>query len=283
MRYVNYLLDGRMRIGEVLDDSVVPLDAPAPLGPNSSPEALAGARRITAEASPLSKVRLPPLVQNSAKILCVGLNYRSHVEETGRELPTYPVLFPKFASSLIGPRDDIEIPAESHQVDYEGELAVVIGRPGRRIPREQALQHVLGYTVANDVTMRDYQYKTHQWLQGKAWDRSTPLGPWLVTPDELDLSRAAITTTLNGTTVQSSDLSRLIFPVDELIATISEFTALEPGDVILTGTPSGVGYRREPQLFLTPGDVVTVAIDGIGELTSSVRAENVRSGEAGPA
>ena len=213
------------------------------------------------------------MVPHPTKVFCVGLNYRAHIEESHRELPTYPVLFPKYASSLVGPDEDIELPAESHQVDYEGELAVVIGRAGRRIPRAAALSHIAGYTVANDVTMRDFQYKTHQWLQGKAWDRSTPLGPFLVTPDEVDVSSARITTTLNGEVVQDSDLSMLIFDVATLVSTISEFTELLPGDVILTGTPSGVGYRRTPQLFLSPGDTVTVEIAGVGRLSSRVAAE----------
>lgn len=271
MRYVNYAGDSGHGVAEVRDDHLLPLEGVPPLGPQTQPDELLRARRLDRLALPLGPGSLPPLVASPAKILCVGLNYRSHVDETGRELPTYPVLFPKYASTLIGPQDDIEVPPESHQVDYEGELAVVIGRRGRRIPRDRALSHVLGYTVANDVTMRDYQYRTHQWLQGKAWDRSTPLGPWLVTPDGLDLAEAAITTTINGTTVQSSTLSRLIFPVEELIAIISEFTELQPGDVILTGTPSGVGYRRDPQLFLRPGDEVTVTVEGIGSLTNVVR------------
>jgi acylpyruvate hydrolase len=165
------------------------------------------------------------------------------------------------------------LPPESVQVDYEAELAVVIGRRGRRIPVDQADAHVLGYTVCNDVTMRDYQYKTHQWLQGKAWDNSTPLGPYLVLPSEADLTAAGIRTLLNDEVLQSSDTSKLIFDIPTLISTISEFTTLEPGDVILTGTPGGVGYRRDPQVFLRDGDVVTVEVDGVGTLANRVRAE----------
>jgi acylpyruvate hydrolase len=158
-------------------------------------------------------------------------------------------------------------------VDYEAELVVVIGKAGRRISRAAALDHVLGYTVANDVTMRDYQYKTHQWLQGKAWDRSTPLGPELVTPDEADVSAAAVRTVLNGATLQSSDTSKLIFDIPTLVATVSEFTEVLPGDLILTGTPGGVGYRRDPQVFLHDGDEVAVEVGGIGRLVNRVRAE----------
>jgi acylpyruvate hydrolase len=155
-------------------------------------------------------------------------------------------------------------------VDFEGEMAVVIGRAGRRIAEADALDHVLGYTVANDITMRDFQYKTHQWMQGKAWDASTPLGPYLVTPGEIDIDAAGIRTVLNGEKMQESDLSQLIFTVPRLIATISTFTALRPGDVILTGTPGGVGYRREPKVSLSVGDWITVEIDGIGTTQNEV-------------
>ncbi|MGI5169055.1 fumarylacetoacetate hydrolase family protein [Spirillospora sp. CA-253888] len=229
-----------------------------------------------AEADPegveLAGLTLLP-VAHPGKVFCVGLNYRSHVAETGRELPTYPVLFPKFASNLVGHGAPITLPPESAQVDYEAELAVVIGEGGRRIAREAAFDHVLGYTIANDVTMRDYQYKTHQWTQGKAWDDSTPLGPVLVTADELDPGKLDIELRLNGRQMQSANTDRLIFDIPELVAVVSEFTRLEPGDVILTGTPGGVGFRRDPQVFLADGDVVEVEVEGIGTLRNTVRAE----------
>jgi acylpyruvate hydrolase len=203
----------------------------------------------------------------------VGLNYRSHIEETRREDSRYPVLFTNFASALLPADGVIELPPESDQVDYEGELAVVIGRTGRRIGEADAQNHVLGYAVANDVTMRDYQYKTHQWLQGKSWDRSTPLGPDIVTPGEVDIDSAGIQTVLNGVVLQSSDLGRLIFAIPRLIAYISTFTALDPGDIILTGTPGGVGFRRDPQVFLRPGDKVDVEIQGVGRISNVARPE----------
>jgi acylpyruvate hydrolase len=273
MAYASYEFSGRRWVGRVEGDRLVPLAGLSELGRDTPAGVLASAPDAAEAPVPVSSVRLLPVVPNPDKILCVGLNYHSHVGETGRELPSYPVLFTKFASSLIGASDDIVLPPESAQVDYEAELAVVIGRPGRRIPRASALEHVLGYTVANDVTMRDYQYKTHQWIQGKAWDRSTPLGPYLVTPGEVDLASAGIRTVLGGTTLQSSDLSKLIFDVPTLIATVSEFCTLLPGDVILTGTPGGVGYRRSPQVFLADGDEVVVEIDGVGRLANRVRAE----------
>jgi acylpyruvate hydrolase len=211
------------------------------------------------------------------------LNYHAHVEETKRELPSYPVLFTKFPEALVGPYAPIVKPLESNQVDYEAELAVIIGRLARRVAVEQAGEFVAGYTVANDVTMRDYQYKTHQWLQGKAWSRSTPLGPFLVTPDEVgDPGRLDIGLYLNGQRMQASNTERLIFDVPTIVSHLSEFVTLEPGDVILTGTPGGVGYRRDPQVFLQPGDRVRVEISGVGTIENEVvdeRASSMRSRE----
>jgi acylpyruvate hydrolase len=218
-------------------------------------------------------VHFRPVVPQPDKIICVGLNYKAHVGETGRDMPEYPVLFNKFASSLIGAYDPIAVPAESVQVDYEGELAVIIGRAGRRIARQDALAHVMGFSVANDVTMRDYQYKTHQWLQGKAWDGSTPVGPYLHTPAEVDVTSTGLRTLLNGVKMQESDTSLMIFDIPTLISTISEFATLLPGDIILTGTPGGVGFRRDPQVFLKPGDEVAIEIDGLGAVRNQVVAE----------
>ena len=270
MAYATYIHDGQTRVGELRDTQLVPLTGIAELGATTTPEVLAGAVREESAAVPVADVALRPVVPNPTKVFCVGLNYRDHVLETKRELPSYPVLFPKYASSLIGAHDTIVLPEESNQVDYEGEMAVVIGRGGRRIPQSDAVAHVLGYTVANDITMRDFQYKTHQWMQGKVWDRSTPVGPYLVTPDEIDIDHAGIRTVLNGEKMQESELSQLIFTVPQLIATISTFATLQPGDLILTGTPGGVGYRREPQVFLTDGDRITVEIDGIGAVSNAV-------------
>jgi acylpyruvate hydrolase len=275
MAYANYELNGQNHVGEVHGDHLIPLTGLTEIGPDTPTDVLNSAERRHAERVPVTGVRLRAVSPNAGKIICIGLNYKAHIEESNRELPTYPVMFPKYASSLISPNADIVLPPESSQVDYEGELAVIIGKVGRRISEENAPDHILGYTVCNDVTMRDYQYKTHQWMQGKAWDNSTPLGPYLITPDEVDLTSAAISTTLNGEVVQKSDLSYLIFSIPTLIATVSEFTELQPGDVILTGTPSGVGYRRDPQLFLHDGDVVTVEIEGVGTITNKVTAEQI--------
>jgi acylpyruvate hydrolase len=261
---------GRPVAAELIGDLLVPLAGLAELGPDTTAEVLTAAGRCTADAFPAAVARLRPVVPAPAKVICVGLNYRAHIEETGRTDSDYPVLFPKFASSLAGPYAALALPAESAQVDYEGELAVVIGQPGRRISEADAGRHVLGYTVANDISMRDYQYKTHQWMQGKAWDACTPVGPYLVTADELDITEQSITTTVNGEKVQDSSVSLLIFSIPRLIATISQFTELRTGDLILTGTPSGVGARRNPPLFLKSGDVVTVEVSGVGMLRNTI-------------
>lgn len=275
MAYATYEFNGARGVGEVDGDHLVPLEGITEIGVSTPIDVLAAAPRRRADSVAINDVTLLPVVPNPTKILCVGLNYRDHVTETKRDLPTYPVMFAKYASSLIGAYDDIAVPPESEQVDYEGELAVVIGRSGRRISEQNALDHVLGYSAANDITMRDFQYKTHQWIQGKAWDASTPVGPTVVTPGEVDITAAGIRTIVNGEKVQESDLSYLIFSIASLISTISTFTTLEPGDIILTGTPGGVGYRRDPQLFLHPGDSVSVEIDGIGTVRNSVVAQQL--------
>ncbi|MFF0492124.1 fumarylacetoacetate hydrolase family protein [Nocardia sp. NPDC004068] len=269
MAYATYEYAGERHAGVLDGSNVVPLQGITELGAATTPEVLAAAARDESAAVLVERVRLLPVVPRPAKIFCVGLNYRDHVTETKRDLPTYPVLFPKYADSLLGAHDDIVLPPESAAVDYEGELAVIIGRPGRRIAETDAAHHILGYAVANDVTMRDFQYETHQWMQGKAWDASTPLGPYLIPPG--DAEPGGIRTLLNGEKVQESDLSMLIFSIPTLIATISTFTALSPGDVILTGTPGGVGYRRDPQRLLRDGDEVVVEVDGIGAIRNRIR------------
>jgi acylpyruvate hydrolase len=276
MAFATYEHGGVRRVGELKGSSLVPLEGLVELGAATTPQRLQDASRNYRGQVQVEDVRLLPVVPRPSKVFCVGLNYRDHVTESKRELPAYPVLFPKYASTLLGPHDDIVLPPESVQVDYEGEFAVVIGLPGRRIPEDRALRHVLGYTVANDITMRDFQYRTHQWVQGKAWDASTPVGPYLVHPADADIATAGIRTTLNGEKVQESDLSMLIFSVPRLIAEISVFTALEPGDLILTGTPGGVGYHSNPQRFLRHGDQICVEVDGVGALRNMVRTETGR-------
>lgn len=273
MQYATYEFNGRRRVGEVDGDDLIPLSGLTEIGVATPRAVLDDAPRQPAQRVAIGDVHLLPVVPNPNKVVCVGLNYADHIAETGREMPTYPVLFTKFASSLIGANDDIVLPREVAQLDWEGELAVVIGRAGRRIAVFDAPAHVAGYTVANDITMRDYQYKTHQWLQGKAWDGSTPVGPYLTTPDEADLGTAGIRTLLNDTVVQQSTTNQLFFDIPTLIATVSEFTTLLPGDLILTGTPGGVGFRRKPIRLLADGDTVTVEVDGVGRIRNRVTAE----------
>ncbi len=275
MRFASCAHGGRTFAAALIDDAAVPLAGIPELGALTPTSVLADPPLDRAGAVPVDEVTLRAVVPRPSKILCVGLNYLNHVGETGREIPEYPVLFTKFAESLIGPRDPIVLPPESSQVDYEGELAVVIGRAGRRIAAGAALAHVAGYTIANDVTMRDFQYKTHQWLQGKAWEASTPAGPWLVTPDEAgDPSTLDISLTLNGNVMQWANTAQLMFGVPQLLSRISEFVTLVPGDLILTGTPGGVGFRRDPQVFLRRGDHVRVEVSGLGALDNAVLVES---------
>lgn len=208
---------------------------------------------------------LAAVVPQPGKIVCVGLNYRNHIKEMGRELPEFPTLFAKYPEALIGPRDDIELPAESDQVDWEAELAVVIGKTARRVNEIEAAEHIAGYAVLNDVTMRDYQYRTPQWFQGKTWENSTPFGPYLVTPDEFALG-ATLRGQVDGRTVQEVPTSDLVFSPAQLIAYISTIFTLQPGDVIATGTPGGVGHARKPAEYLSEGNLLVTSIDGLGEL-----------------
>jgi 2-keto-4-pentenoate hydratase/2-oxohepta-3-ene-1,7-dioic acid hydratase in catechol pathway len=238
-----------------------------------------GRRRVEAAAAkgsvthdPASAVLLAP-VPDPQKILCLGLNYRDHAEESGMAIPEEPVLFSKFPSALIGPGATIELPPASTQVDYEAELVWVIGKRGRDIPRERALDYIGGYTVGHDVSARDWQLNKpgKQWMAGKTFDTFAPIGPAVVTPDEVpDPEALGIRLRLNGRTMQDSSTSQLIFHADEVISYISQIFTLEPGDLIFTGTPPGVGMARKPPVWLTEGDVVEVEIDGLGILKNPV-------------
>jgi 2-keto-4-pentenoate hydratase/2-oxohepta-3-ene-1,7-dioic acid hydratase in catechol pathway len=235
---------------------------------------LFGAYRLTDETAAVQQLLAPVLPPS---ILCVGLNYKEHAAESAMKLPDYPVLFIKSLNALNNPGDPIVLPKiEPVEVDYEGELVVVIGKGGKNISRAQALKHVLGYTCGNDVSGRDWQIKKggSQWCRGKSFDTFCPLGPWLVTPDELpDPGNLKISTTINGEVMQSSSTANMIFDVPELIRFLSEGTTLLPGTVIMTGTPPGVGFARNPPVFLKDGDEVSVEIEKIGRLTNPVRRE----------
>jgi acylpyruvate hydrolase len=218
-------------------------------------------------------LNLGPPVPDPQKIVCLGLNYRDHAEEAGLKAPSAPMFFAKFANSLVGPTDPIVPPRTTEQVDYEAELAVVIGSPGRYIPVEQALEHVAGAMAFNDVSARDLQMANNLWSGGKAIDTFGPCGPALVTMDEIDdLQALSVRTRVNGETVQDGNTAWMIFGVAETIAFLSQIMTLQTGDIIATGTPSGVGNSRTPRLFLHAGDVVEVEIEGLGILRNPVES-----------
>ncbi|MFL5830550.1 MAG: fumarylacetoacetate hydrolase family protein [Solirubrobacteraceae bacterium] len=273
MRFASCAHEGRRFAALVEGDVVRPLTGIAELG-RDTPSDLLADPPLSDEQLRLADVTLRPVVPNPGKIVCMGLNYREHVAEGVYEVPDYPVLFSKFTDTLIAAGEPIVVPPESDAVDYEAELAFVLGRSVRRVSGADGLAAVAGYTVANDVTMRDFQYRTHQWLPGKNWARSTPLGPFLITPDEVgDPHELDISLELNGERMQSANTRQLIFDIPAIIAAISQFVALSPGDVVLTGTPSGVGYRREPKVLLRAGDRVVIDIERVGRLENPVAAE----------
>jgi acylpyruvate hydrolase len=221
---------------------------------------------------PIAGLDFAPLIPSPDKILCVGLNYRSHIQETGREPPEHPTLFAKFRSALIGAHDDIVLPAASGAVDWEAELAVIIGSRARHVSLADAPGIIAGYAVLNDVSMRDWQNRTLQWLQGKTWEHSTPLGPWLVTADESPGPSREIACEVDGEQMQKADTADMVFDPATLVSYISTVLTLEPGDVIATGTPSGVGMGRGR--FLAEGNVVVTRIAGLGELRNVCRRES---------
>jgi acylpyruvate hydrolase len=223
---------------------------------------------------PENQVKLEAPVPRPGKIICVGLNYVDHAEEGGRDIPEYPTIFSKYANTVIGPGDPIIIPRVSSKIDFEVELAVVIGRKGRYVEEANALDYVAGFTALNDVTARDFQRLTSQWTVGKSFDTFAPMGPALVTSDEIiDPGNLDIALELNDETMQSSNTSKLIFSIPHLIRFLTQAMTLEPGDIISTGTPAGVGVFRDQQIFLKPGDEVKLLIEGIGELVNPVAAE----------
>jgi 2-keto-4-pentenoate hydratase/2-oxohepta-3-ene-1,7-dioic acid hydratase in catechol pathway len=222
----------------------------------------------------LGSVTLMAPVPRPPKLICVGLNYRDHAIESGMEIPKVPTIFNKFPNTVIGPDEPIVLPRVSAKPDYEAEMAFVIGRGGKHIPAERWRDHVFGYTIVNDVSARDFQMATTQWLMGKTFDTFAPMGPWIVSADEIEDPHALdISLTIGGEVLQRSNTRELIFRVPELIAYISSVVTLEPGDVVSTGTPSGVGFARKPPRWLTAGDEVTVKVQGIGELRNPVVAE----------
>ena len=222
----------------------------------------------------VSSVRVLAPIPRPPKFICVGLNYRDHAIETKQEIPQVPTIFNKFTNVVIGPGAPIVIPKVTYKVDYEAEFGFIIGRGGRYIKAAQAMDHVFGYTIVNDVSARDFQLATTQWLMGKTFDTFAPTGPCIVTKDEIaDPHALDISTEIGGETLQSSNTRELIFKIPELIEYISQVVTLEPGDMVATGTPAGVGIARKPSRWLKAGEEVVVKIQGIGELRNPVAAE----------
>lgn len=263
MRLATIRIDGATRAARVTGDHAELLPAPDVGALLADPRwpTTPGERRL-----PLDAVDYAPLVPHPSQIFCVGLNYRGHILEMGRELPAAPTLFAKFPAGLIGARDPLVLPSVSDRVDWEVELAVVVGRPIRRATPAEADAAIAGYTVLNDVSMRDWQTQTTQWLPGKAFEGTTPVGPWLTTPDEVgNAADLEVRCEVDGVVMQRARTSDLLFGPAETLAYISQFTTLRPGDLVATGTPAGVGNARDPKVFLQPGQVVRTAIEGLGE------------------
>jgi 2-keto-4-pentenoate hydratase/2-oxohepta-3-ene-1,7-dioic acid hydratase in catechol pathway len=228
----------------------------------------------SSERSPLAGIKWLPVVPNPDKTLCVGLNYEKHRKETGRVEVQHPTIFGRFANSQTAHLADIVRPRVSTNLDFEGELAIVIGKTGRYITPGDAFDYIAGYSCYNDASLRDWQYHTHQFTPGKNFPNTGAFGPWMMTPDELgELSGLRICTRLNGEVVQEAHLGEMIFDIPTIINYCSSFTQLEPGDVILTGTPGGVGVKRTPQLWMKPGDVVEVEIERLGTLRNGIADE----------
>lgn len=282
MKFIAFEKAGIAAYGVLKDDGIVDLtpefsstypDLRSALEADGLAGLMAAAKGMAATL-PLAGVRLLPTIANPGKIFCVGLNYKSHVAETKRPDAEYPSIFIRFQDTLIADGAPLIRPQISEKFDFEGELAVVIGRGGRNISQARALDHVAGYACFNDATLRDWQRHTHQWTPGKNFPNTGPFGPCLVTRDEIpDLGALTLTTRLNGQVMQQASLADLIFTVPVIIEYLSAFTTLSPGDVIATGTPGGVGDRRDPPVYMKNGDVVEVDITHVGCLRNTVQDE----------
>jgi 2-keto-4-pentenoate hydratase/2-oxohepta-3-ene-1,7-dioic acid hydratase in catechol pathway len=291
MKLLTFLKDGHYALGIRTDRGVLDVESAVGQGRRRAPtrlhEAIEGGPQAVSALQAIAEqaedgwlkeadLTLGPCVPHPGKIVCVGLNYRKHAEETNAPIPEYPILFSKFNNALAGHGEDIPLPAVSEKVDYEAELAIVMGKTAKNVGKEQALDYVFGYCNANDLSARDLQMRTPQWLLGKTCDKFLPLGPYLVTADEVgNPNGLGIRCTVNGEVRQNSNTSDMIFHCGELVSYISRHMTLEPGDVILTGTPEGVvlGYPPEKQVYLQEGDIVTVEIEKLGALTNRMVRE----------
>jgi len=241
----------------------------------AAPEAWEQLRALQSQPGrPTEESEFAAAVPDAPRILCIGVNYSDHAKETGRSVPSWPESFFRGASSLAGPYDDLILPALSERFDYEGELGIVIGRGGRYIPADRALEAIAGFVVCNDASARDWQRAGTQWTPGKNFDGTMPLGPELVTVDEVDVADVQLTTSVNGEVRQSARTSQMLVNVPRAVEFFSSFTTLRPGDVIATGTPGGVGMGHQPPLWLVPGDIVEVTVEGVGTIRNRVVAEN---------
>lgn len=303
MKLVSYSEDGKARFGLVLGDRVIDVARASQAFRNDDPSIaeisariefffedcatlLPSLRKIEAKflaggdqsavSRPIGEVRILPPIPRPPKTICVARNYAEHAKEAGLEISPIPILFPRFSATFIADGDPVLVPSVSDNLDWEGELAVVIGKPtaGKRISKAEAMDYVFGYTIFNDVKVRDYQFRVTQYTAGKNFRSTGPIGPMIVTADEVpnphDLQ---ITTTLNGEVMQSANTSTMIYDIPTILENIAEFIDLEPGDIIPTGTPAGVGFKRKPPIFLKDGDVIMVEIPGIGTLSNPVKNE----------
>lgn len=287
MRLVSFTKDSSNRIGYLNEDSVVDLSIAAPhlpssltgllaLGSEGFEEAKRAALATDNDASiPESEINYIPLIPSPPKIICIGRNYAAHAKEGGVEPPTYPEIFFRGATSLVAHQSPIVRPLCSDKLDYEAELVAIVGRRAKNVSAEDALSVIAGYSIFNDATLRDYQRKSSQWTIGKNFDNTGALGPMFVSADELPegADGLRIQTRLNGTTMQDANTRDFIFPIGDLVVKLSECMTLEPGDIIVTGTPAGVGYARTPPVFMKAGDVCEVEIEGIGTLSNTVENE----------
>ncbi len=278
MRWISFEKAGRASYGVVVGDGIVDVGARRPnertlkdlLATGELAKAGADAAKQKADHA-LADVKYLPVITNPDKILCVGINYKAHQEETGRDPTSHPTIFVRFAAAQIGHEQQMIRPEESDRLDFEGEIALVIGKHGRRIPKAKALDYVAGFSCYNDGSVRDYQRHTTQFTPGKNFTGTGGFGPWLMTKDECgDLGAMELTTRLNGETMQNATASLLIFGFEDIIAYCSTFTDLVPGDVIVTGTPGGVGAARTPPLFMKAGDIIEVEVKPIGVLRNRV-------------
>jgi 2-keto-4-pentenoate hydratase/2-oxohepta-3-ene-1,7-dioic acid hydratase in catechol pathway len=268
MRLVTISIDGKSEAGVLAGGQVTGF------GKDMLSLIASGNLAPTGSVYELKDVRMLAPIPRPPKLICIGLNYLDHAKETGQQVPDVPTVFNKFTNVVIGPGESIVLPNASKAPDYEAEMAIVIGPGGRNIPASKAMDHVFGYTIVNDVSARDIQSATSQWLLGKTCDTFAPMGPWIVTADEIaDPHVLDIWLEIDGQRLQNSNTRELIFKIPRLIEYISSVVTLEPGDVIATGTPGGIGFKRNPQRLLKPGDEVVIHVEGIGELRNPVVAE----------